>query len=398
LGYWRALRGRWPLGGDMAEKKDMVQIDSLEKYFGEDKERVHVLKGVTLNIPEGSLYTFLGPSGCGKTTTLRCVAGLERPDGGKISIAGHTVFASGERVYVPTNKRPIGMVFQSYAIWPHMTVAENVAYPLTIQRRPKDEVKRRVSDVLKIVGLDGLEDRPAPKLSGGQQQRVAFARALVNEPKVMLLDEPLSNLDAKLRVQMRSEIKALQRRTNITTIFVTHDQAEALAISDQIAVMHGGKLIEVGAPHQLYARPTRRFTATFLGLTNLIDGRIVELHGDAQPGKIQTKKGLLSFIPAPGLKQDQAAVVSIRPENIPLFKDRPQLSENVLEGKVTEAIFMGDAYQCKVAVGDDILAVHTHPFNSVSPGEKVYLQLDPASCNGLPADDREGIDESMLGD
>ncbi|TMA57230.1 MAG: ABC transporter ATP-binding protein [Deltaproteobacteria bacterium] len=334
----------------MAEKRDMVQIDSLEKYFGEDKERVHVLKGVTLNIPEGSLYTFLGPSGCGKTTTLRCVAGLERPD--------------------PTNKRPIGMVFQSYAIWPHMTVAENVAYPLTIQRRPKDEVKRRVGDVLKIVGLDGLEDRPAPKLSGGQQQRVAFARALINEPKVMLLDEPLSNLDAKLRVQMRSEIKALQRRTNITTIFVTHDQAEALAISDQIAVMHGGVLLEVGAPHQLYSRPTRRFTATFLGLTNLIDGKIVELAGDGQQGKIQTKKGLLSFIPAPGLKKDQAAVISIRPENIPLHKVKPQGLENILEGTVKEAIFMGDAYQCKVAIGDDLLAVHTHPFNAVSPGEK----------------------------
>ena len=225
----------------MAEKRDMVQIDSLEKYFGEDKERVHVLKGVSLNIPEGSLYTFLGPSGCGKTTTLRCVAGLERPDGGRISIGGHTVFAFGERVYVPTNKRPIGMVFQSYAIWPHMTVAENVAYPLTIQRRSKDEIRRRVGEVLKVVGLDGLEDRPAPKLSGGQQQRVAFARALINEPKVMLLDEPLSNLDARLRVQMRSEIKSLQRRTSITTIFVTHDQAEALAISDQIAVMHGGE-------------------------------------------------------------------------------------------------------------------------------------------------------------
>ena len=254
-----------------------------------------------------------------------------------------------------------------------------------------------MSEVLKIVGLDGLEDRPAPKLSGGQQQRVAFARALVNEPKVMLLDEPLSNLDAKLRVQMRSEIKSLQRRTNITTIFVTHDQAEALAISDQIAVMHGGVLIEVGEPHQLYARPTRRFTATFLGLTNLIDGKIIELSGNGQPGKIQTKKGILSFIPAPGLKKDQAAVVSIRPENIPLYKEKPQITENVLEGKVIEAIFMGDAYQCKVAVGDDVLAVHTHPFNAVSPGDKVYLQLDPDSCNGLPADDKEGIDESMLG-
>ena len=197
---------------------------------------------------------------------------------------------------------------------------------------------------------------------------------------------------------MRRWPKALQRRTNITTIFVTHDQAEALAISDQIAVMYAGTLIEVGAPHQLYSRPTRRFTATFLGLTNLIDGKIVELHGDAQPGKIQTKKGLLSFIPAPGLKQDQAAVISIRPENIPLYKERPQGLENILEGKITEAIFMGDAYQCKVAVGDDLLAVHTHPFNSVSPGDKVYLQLDPKSCNGLPADDKEGIDESMLGD
>ncbi len=382
----------------MAEKRDMVQIESLEKYFGEDKERVHVLKGVSLSIPEGSLYTFLGPSGCGKTTTLRCVAGLERPDGGRISIGGHTVFAFGERVYVPTNKRPIGMVFQSYAIWPHMTVAENVSYPLTIHRRPRAEIKQRVSEVLKVVGLDGLEDRPAPKLSGGQQQRVAFARALINEPKVMLLDEPLSNLDARLRVQMRSEIKSLQRRTSITTIFVTHDQAEALAISDQIAVMHGGKLIEVGAPHQLYARPTRRFTATFLGLTNLIEGKVVELDGDSKPGKIQTKKGLLSFIPAPGLKKDQAAVISIRPENIPLHKEKPQGLENVLEGTIKEAIFMGDAYQCKVAVGDDLLAVHTHPFNAVSPGDKVYLYLDPGSCNGLPADDTEGIDESMLGD
>ena len=382
----------------MADKRDMVQIESLEKYFGEDKERVHVLKGVTLAIPEGSLYTFLGPSGCGTTTKLRSVAGLERPDGGRISIAGQTVFAFGERVYVPTNKRPIGMVFQSYAIWPHMTVAENVAYPLTIQRRPKDEIRRKVGDVLKVVGLDGLEDRPAPKLSGGQQQRVAFARALVNEPKVMLLDEPLSNLDARLRVQMRSEIKALQRRTSITTIFVTHDQAEALAISDQIAVMHGGKLIEVGSPHQLYTRPKRKFTATFLGLTNLIEGKVVEVDGDSRPAKMETKKGVLSFIPSTTLKKDQAAVISIRPENIPLHKEKPQNLGNVLEGTVKEAVFMGDAYQCKVAVGDDVLAVHTHPFNAVNPGDKVYLYLEPGSCNGLPADDTEGVDESMMGD
>jgi len=214
----------------------------------------------------------------------------------------------------------------------------------------------------------------------------------------MLLDEPLSNLDARLRVQMRSEIKALQRRTSITTIFVTHDQAEALAISDQIAVMHGGKLIEVGSPHQLYTRPKRKFTATFLGLTNLIEGKVLEVDGDSRPAKMETKKGVLSFMPSTTLKKDQAAVISIRPENIPLHKEKPQNLGNVLEGTVKEAVFMGDAYQCKVAVGDDVLAVHTHPFNAVNPGDKVYLYLEPGSCNGLPADDTEGVDESMMGD
>jgi len=381
----------------MAEKRFMVQIQNLEKFFGEDRERVHVLKGVSLDIPEGSLYTFLGPSGCGKTTTLRCVAGLERPDGGKISIDGKTVFSGGERVYIPTNKRPIGMVFQSYAIWPHMTVAENVAYPLTIQHRPKAEIKKRVGDVLKIVGLQGLEDRPAPKLSGGQQQRVAFARALINEPKVMLLDEPLSNLDAKLREQMRFEIKALQRRVNITTIYVTHDQGEALAISDQIAVMHGGKLIEIGTPHQLYSRPKQKFTATFLGLTNLIEGKVTELAGDSKLGRMESSKGTLSFIPAPSLAKGQPVVMSIRPEHIEVIKQRPQVTENVLEGTVKEAIFMGDAYHCQIAVGDQLLRVHTHPFLSMNVEEKVYLHLDPQSCNGLPAEDTEGVDESMMG-
>jgi len=381
----------------MAEKRFMVQIANLEKYFGEDKERVHVLKGISLEIPEGSLYTFLGPSGCGKTTTLRCVAGLERPEGGKISIDEKTVYGSSDRVYIPTNKRPIGMVFQSYAIWPHMTVFENVAYPMTIQRKPKDVIRKRVLEVLRIVGLTGLEDRPAPKLSGGQQQRVAFARALVNEPKVMLLDEPLSNLDAKLREQMRFEIKALQRRVNITTIYVTHDQGEALAISDQIAVMHAGKLIEVGDPHQLYSRPKRKFTATFLGLTNLINGKVVEIGGDSQPGRVETKRGILSFVPTSRLEKNQTVVVSIRPEHIQVYKTKPQEADNVVEGIVKEAVFMGDAYHCQIAVGDDLVRVHTHPFLSVNVGDKVYLRLDPQSCNGLPAEDIEGMDESMMG-
>ncbi|MFQ5917064.1 MAG: ABC transporter ATP-binding protein [Candidatus Binatia bacterium] len=382
----------------MADKNFMVQIRSLEKFFGEDRDRVHVLKGVSLDVPEGSLYTFLGPSGCGKTTTLRCVAGLERPDGGEISISDRTVFSSEKRAYVPPNHRPIGMVFQSYAIWPHMTVFENVAYPLTIQRRPKATIKQKVADVLKVVGLQGLEDQPAPKLSGGQQQRVAFARALVNEPKVMLLDEPLSNLDAKLREQMRFEIKALQRRVNITTIYVTHDQAEALAISDQIAVMHGGKLIEVGTPHQLYSRPKRRFTATFLGLTNLIEGRVRELGKNSDPGRMETKNGSLSFVPATRMEKGQAVVISIRPEHIQVHKQKPQMNDNVVEGTIKDAVFMGDAFHCHITVQDQLLRVHTHPFMPMTPGNKVYLHLDPQSCNGLPAGDTEGIDESMLGE
>src|SRR5688500_9795209 len=310
----------------------MIRVHDLAKRFHVGADHVRALDNVGFDVESHAFFTLLGPSGCGKSTILRCVAGLETPDGGDIDLGGDCVFSSARDINVPPHRRRIGMVFQSYAIWPHMTVAQNVAYPLTIQRRSKDEIKRRVKDVLRIVGLDGLEDRPAPKLSGGQQQRVAFARALINEPKVMLLDEPLSNLDAKLRVQMRSEIKALQRRTNITTIFVTHDQAEALAISDQIAVMHGGTLIEVGSPHQLYTRPKRRFTATFLGLTNLINGKVLDVDGNSRPGKLQTKKGILSFIPSTSLKKDQAAVISIRPENIPLHKEKPQSLENVLEG------------------------------------------------------------------
>jgi len=376
----------------------MVRIGALEKYFGEGDEKVHVLKGVSLDIPEGSLYTFLGPSGCGKTTTLRCVAGLERPDSGHIDIDDKTVYRAPGGAYVAPNHRPIGMVFQSYAIWPHMTVAQNVGYPLSIQRRPRSEIRTRVKDVLKIVGLDGLEDRPAPKLSGGQQQRVAFARALINEPKVMLLDEPLSNLDAKLREQMRFEIKALQRRVNITTIYVTHDQAEALAISDQIAVMHGGKLIEVGEPHQLYAKPTRKFTATFLGLTNLIDGKVTEVGHDSNLSRLETHFGTMGFLPAVPMEIGSRVVISIRPENVSVHKEKPASAENVVEGTVNEAIFMGEAYHCQVAVGNELIRVHTHPMNAVPLGEKVYLTLDPESCNGLPAEDTEGMDESMLGD
>ena len=381
----------------MGNETFMVQIQGLEKFFGDERERVHVLKGVSLDVPEGSLYTFLGPSGCGKTTTLRCIAGLERPEEGRVCIDDRTVFSSEERAYVPPNRRPIGMVFQSYAIWPHMTVFENVAYPLAIRRRPKAEIQQRVREVLKVVGLQGLEDRPAPKLSGGQQQRVAFARALVNEPKVLLLDEPLSNLDAKLREQMRFEIKSLQRRVNITTIYVTHDQAEAMAISDQIAVMHAGRLVEVGNPRELYSRPKRRFTATFLGLTNLIEGRVLQAGRNSELGRMETKQGTFLFVSSTPMRDGQGAVLSIRPEHMQVHVEKPEGLDNVVEGVIKESVFMGDAFHCQIGVKDQLMRVHTHPLHNMAPGEKVYLHLDPQCCNGLPVEDTESVEESILG-
>src|SRR5205823_12558032 len=216
-------------------------------------------------VPEGKFYTLLGPSGCGKTTTLRCLAGLESPDSGEIEIAGQVVYSSRTGALVRPDHRPIGMVFQNYAIWPHMNVFENVAFPLRVSERPpsRDETRRMVTEALALVGLEGLEDRPAPQLSGGQQQRLALARALVRKPKLLLLDEPLSNLDAKLRQRMRIELRELQRRLRITTIYVTHDQAEALFLSHRVAVMQNGRIAQEGRPRDLYASPSSGFVADF---------------------------------------------------------------------------------------------------------------------------------------
>ena len=233
----------------------MVRLQNIRKYFQSDWGPVAAVDDVSLDLQPGQLLTLLGPSGCGKTTTLRCIAGLEKPDEGVIQIGNETVFSSAEGIALPAYRRRIGMVFQSYAIWPHMSVFANVAFPLDGIGLGKKEVTRRVEQALDLVGLLELAQRPAPQLSGGQQQRVALARALVAEPEVLLLDEPLCNLDAKLRVSMRSEIRALQQRLGITTVYVTHDQQEALAISDQVAVMSGGRIVEMGAPGELYERP-----------------------------------------------------------------------------------------------------------------------------------------------
>ncbi|ASJ04882.1 ABC transporter ATP-binding protein [Thermococcus barossii] len=247
-----------------------VKLENIVKTFGETV----ALKGIDLHIKAGELFTLLGPSGCGKSTTLRIIAGLDFPDSGTI------YFGDEEVTYLPSSKRGAVLVFQNYALWPHMTVFDNVAYGLKLKKLPKEEIRKKVEWALELVKLKGFEDRYPTQLSGGQQQRVAIARALVVEPKVLLLDEPLSNLDAKLRLEMRSEIRRIQRELGITVIYVTHDQEEAMAISDRIAVMNVGTVEQVGTPKEIYESPRTEFVASFMGKTNVIPAKVVERNGD----------------------------------------------------------------------------------------------------------------------
>ena len=257
----------------------MISVQQLTKRFEAGTERIHALDNVGFDVERHTFFTLLGPSGCGKSTILRCVAGLETPDAGDIAIAGQPVFSSSLRINLPPNRRRIGMVFQSYAIWPHMTVFQNVSFPLEVQRRP--DVRGRTMAALDVVGLTALADRYASRLSGGQQQRVAFARAIVAEPEVLLLDEPLSNLDAALREQMCAELRKLHERLRLTTLYVTHDQGEALSLSDRIAVMREGRFVEVATPEALWNTPRTVFAAQFLGGANILTGDALPESGGA---------------------------------------------------------------------------------------------------------------------
>lgn len=361
----------------------MIEITNLIKYFEGEKEQVKAVDDVSIEVPEGELFTLLGPSGCGKSTTLRCVAGLEKPEGGEIKLAGETLFSSRQSAFVPAHKRDIGMVFQSYAIWPHMKVYDNVAYPLKIKRMPKAEIRARVRKALDTVGLEGLEDRLAPQLSGGQQQRVSLARALVKEPKVLLLDEPLSNLDAKLREQMRLEIKELQERLKITTLYVTHDQTEALAISDYVAVMHEGKLLDVAGPKEVYFKPRTQFTADFIGLTNILRGRVKELKDGT--GEVETKLGrLLSPLPAESKTGDEV-LIFIRPEDVVVLKQQPEAAENVFSGEIRALIFLGEMVDCQIMAGQELIRARLHPKSELKEKEQIYFQLKKESLISIPA-------------
>jgi len=361
----------------------MIEISNLVKRFEGEKENVVAVSDVSIEVPEGKLFTLLGPSGCGKSTTLRCVAGLEKPESGEIRLAGETLFSSRSGTFVPAHKRDIGMVFQSYAIWPHMKVFDNVAYPLRIKRMPKAEIRQKVRKALATVGLEGLEDRLAPQLSGGQQQRVSLARALVKEPKVLLLDEPLSNLDAKLREQMRLEIKELQERLGITTLYVTHDQVEALAISDFIAVMSAGRLLDVAGPQEVYFRPRTRFTADFIGLTNILRGRVKAVKGDQ--GEVETKLGVLRS-PLPGESRTGSEVmIFVRPEDVGVSRE-PAGVENEFEGRIKALIFLGEMVDCQIESGSELIRARLHPKSKLGEGERVYFGLSPEALISIPAD------------
>jgi iron(III) transport system ATP-binding protein len=365
----------------------MIRIENLEVAYSTDEGPVHAVRGISLGIERGQFYTLLGPSGCGKTTTLRCVAGLERPTAGEIEIDGEVVFSAGRGVLVPTYKRDIGMVFQSYAIWPHMNVFENVAFPLREQskRLSRNEIRERVGEALKLVQLEGLEDRPSPLLSGGQQQRLALARALIKEPKVLLLDEPLSNLDAKLREDTRIELRDLVKRLGITTLYVTHDQLEALTMSDVVAVMERGRIIQATSPLNIYQQPETRFVASFIGQSNFLDGRVVRI-GDGGIGEVETGSGAIMCVVPAGAKVDDRVSVSVRPEDVHINPEEGANALNVLTGTVASVIFLGEAKECSVIVGEVGLRLRVHPSLAVNKGDTLRLRLDPDKCRALVPD------------
>jgi iron(III) transport system ATP-binding protein len=353
-------------------------VSGLRKAFRDANGQVHAVDDVSFEVPEGAFYTLLGPSGCGKTTTLRCVAGLERHESGTIRVGDAVVSSDRPKVFVPPHKRDVGMVFQSYAIWPHMSVLDNVTFPLRASKLGLSaaDQRQRATEALQSVQLDGYEKRMATQLSGGQQQRLALARALVRRPRLLLLDEPLSNLDARLRDQMRTEVRDLQKRLGITTLYVTHDQAEALSMSDRIAVMSEGKIVQEGQPHDIYQRPATRFVAEFVGNTNLVEAEVVKA-SDGGRARLRSRLGDLDADGARPVVDGQKVIISIRPENLRIVA-ADLVAENTIDATVTEIAFLGEFLDVRASVGGEVLQIRAHPGLVAEPGSALRLQVPPA--------------------
>jgi iron(III) transport system ATP-binding protein len=364
----------------------MLKVTALyTEYPNERGQVVKAAQNVSFEVPRGKLFTLLGPSGCGKTTTLRSIAGLERPRAGEIAVDGRLVYSSDRKTFVAPNKRNFGMVFQSYAIWPHMTVFENAAFPLQVGngKHSRQQIRDKVMRVLSTVALDQLADREATKLSGGQQQRLALARALAMEPQLLLLDEPLSNLDAKLRERMRFELKRLQRELRLTTIYVTHDQSEALALSHEIAVMNEGQIVQVGSPRDIYERPQNRFVADFVGSANFLDATVAGKGDQPDCYHVRTAIGLIECSAVETLREGDAVVVSVRPEDVHVSAER-EGDRNVLPGTVDAKIFLGESLEFQIKVGEAMLLARVHPSFSPTVGTPVYLRINPDKCIAIP--------------
>lgn len=362
--------------------KPYIEVKNLIKNFG----AYRAIDNISFSAAEGTFLTLLGPSGCGKTTTLMSIAGLHNIDSGEI-VVGNTQFTVPQQgIFLPPERRDIGMVFQNYAIWPHMTVAQNVAYPLEIRKVQRDEIDARVADILELVGLSHVAGKVATNLSGGQQQRTALARAIVSKPRLLLFDEPLSNLDLKLREQMRAEIKRVQQEVGITSVFVTHDQSEALVMSDEIIVMGEGHIQQRGKPREIYSNPQSAFVSNFIGTTNLLKGRVTAVttpgfgHAEIVQNEIVLR---LPCRLGEGLKVDSAIVVSVRPENIRLLAENE--GGDGLDGEVTDVIFFGNWVDCRVRSADREWKVMVHPRAGWQRGDKAFLYLDPEHTLAIQA-------------
>src|SRR2546429_374769 len=356
-----------------AQRKPHIEVENLEIKYGD----VLAVRGVSFVVQPGEQLTLLGPSGCGKTTTLRAIAGLEQPSAGEIRIGAAPMYSSSSRINIPAEKRGLSMVFQSYAIWPHMTVFENVAYGLRVRRDSREAIAEKVDRALDMVQMRAFSERGASQLSGGQQQRVALARAFVFQPSVLLFDEPLSNLDAKLRADMRIELRELQHRLGITSVYVTHDLEEALAMSDRIVVMRDGLIEQTGTPDEIYRLPNSAFVADFVGSANLIRGRH---RGDLDAGglvALETSAGHIVYAMAYGRPVGTEPVVSVRTVHLRISTEPPAAAQNVWRAPVEQTVFQGDFTQVHVGWGTQHLIARCAAMEPLAPGGEVYISVDP---------------------
>jgi iron(III) transport system ATP-binding protein len=361
----------------------LITVKGLTKQFSTSEGDVGAVNGISFRVEKGEFYTLLGPSGCGKTTTLRCIAGLEDPTSGEILLNDRAVASA--KSTVPPEDRGIGMVFQSYAIWPHLTVFDNVGFPLKHgkARFSKAEIKGRVMEALALVQIEELAQRQAPLLSGGQQQRVALARALVSRPQVLLLDEPLSNLDAKLREELRLEIKDLVRRVGITTVYVTHDQSEALAMSDRIAVMQKGKILQEARPRDLYLRPNSKLVAEFVGQVNFFEGSVLQTSQNGK-GIVETRQSRICCSLPSALARGDKVLIAVRPEDLEVSVNPGAPGENTLQGRLEKVLFRGDSLDCVLLAQEQKVYARLHPRSLLTEGEQVYLVFNPEACVVVP--------------